>query len=241
MKIAPVAGFLFAALLALISPVWARDTGDTARSAPAGDYLEDMKRGDALYGRGRTLVWTGAALIPLSLLAFVPVLFDGAFGITAADPGFGGYIGAAGLGLIHIGIPLLGLGADRLESGAKGANPGFQPRDSSSWSLYGRSWALIGAGAAILAVSIPFVAVAALDWSRDDAPVDYIALGLVYSGLGLGVAGILEQEYCGYRFYRRRRDAKDASGGLTSLSLRPVLRLGRDGDPGAGLNLMAVF
>lgn len=126
--------FLVASILALGRTGWAQEAGvtvPTESNARSAEYREDLKRGDALYGTGTTLAWTGAALLPLSLLALIPVVYDGAFGITAADPGIGGFIAAAGVGLIHIGIPFMGVGADRLEAGTKGAKPGYEPSKPS--------------------------------------------------------------------------------------------------------------
>src|SRR4051812_29626134 len=63
-------------------------------------------KGNSLYGKGRATALTGLALLPVSALALIPVLDEGAFGITAADPGFSVFFALTGLALIHVGIPI---------------------------------------------------------------------------------------------------------------------------------------
>ncbi|MDB5104811.1 MAG: hypothetical protein JWP91_2500 [Fibrobacteres bacterium] len=223
---------------------WALETWNGA-GFPDTARAEDLRSlrvdGDPIYRMGRNCVWTGVALLPISLLALVPVMDDGAFGITAADPGIGVAIGLAGMGLIHIGIPIMGAGVDNMEQNALRLKPGSEPVDTGLWSTYRQSWKWIGWGAAVTAASFPFLVAAALDWDNGMPALHYAAGGMAITGLGMGAIGVLEQEYSGYLFSRRHQQAKPALGRVRSLSLQPVLRVGRQGADGAGLKVVAGF
>lgn len=197
-------------------------------------------RGESLYKTGRTCIWSGMALIPLGLLALVPVAYDGAFGITAADPGIGGSIIGAGVGLIHLGIPIMGSGTRKEETAAKGLHPDFEAAPSG-WPAYRQSWKWIGAGGAIVLSSFPFIIVTALDTDHQRPGIEWVAGGLLYGGLTVAGIGILEQYYSGYRFSRGHAKARHALLESVSVSLQPLLLLGTRGEKTTGIRLNAAF
>jgi hypothetical protein len=183
-------------------------------------------------------MWTGAALFPVSALALVPVVYDGAFGITAADPGFAIFFAVLGLGLIHTGIPFYGFGVSELEKAAGGA-PEESESAESGWSHYRRSWKFLRAGSIVLAADFPLVVLAGLDWQHENA-LDYTAGALGITGISLLAIGALEQHYSLYRFVIASGHARDALKTHPQVSLLPYLRLGKQA-PGAGLRLACSF
>lgn len=211
-----------------------------SQAAPQPDTAGLADWGKAQYGRGRALVWTGVGLVPVGLLALVPVWYDGAFGITAADPGIGGSILALGGALVHVGIPLMGHGAGHEEEAARARGQGFAA-EPSGWGAYRQSWLLIGAGGALILTGFPFAIVAALDVDKQRPAMGYIAGALMYGGAAIGGAGILEQWYSGYRFARSHGKARRSLEGSVSVSLLPLVRPGREGVDGGGFLLMAAF
>jgi hypothetical protein len=204
------------------------------------EYRESLRRGNSEIRTGKTLLWTGTALLPISALALVPVLYDGAFGITAADPGFAVYFALAGLGLIHAGIPLYGLGVSDLEKAAGGAAPEGSESAESGWAHYRRSWKFVGGGAAVLAAAFPFAIVAALEGENKNKPLDYTVEAMGITGIGLLAAGALEQYYSLHRFVKASDDARDRLRQLPQVSLYPYLRMDRK-VPGAGMLLTCSF
>ncbi|GEM_PF-4583042 len=238
----------FSTMLALIlgsmilgRPALALETQDSLKPVPSRDSQRLLVEGKSAYHKGQICVWTGAVFLPLSLLALVPVVDEGAFGITAADPGFAVAFGMAGMGLIHIAIPMMGVGVDRLDQGASGMKPGYQPINYEAWDSYSQSWKFIGWGGVTLATAFPFLIFSALDSDNRRPALHYLAGTLAITGLGLGTIGILEQEYSGYRFFRNRSRVNAALGPVSSLSLQPVIRLGGRGANGGGFNLVAGF
>lgn len=204
------------------------------------EYRELIRRGNSQVRTGKTMMWTGAALLPLSALALVPVVYDGAFGITAADPGIGGFIGAAGLGLIHAGIPIYGFGASKLEQGAGEGTLGGPEFAESGWSHYRRSWKFMAGGSVVLVAALPLAIAGALDWERNDSPLDYTAGAMGITGIGLLAIGTLEQHYSLYRFAKATGSARDRLQARPQVSLQPLFRMDRQG-PGAGMRVTCSF
>lgn len=203
------------------------------------EYQESLRRGNSEVRTGETLMWTGTALLPVSALALVPVLYHGAFGITAADPGFAFYFALAGMGLIHAGIPLYGFGVSELEKAAGGASDGSASAESG-WSHYRRSWKFVGGGAAVLAAAFPFAILAAFEGENKNKPLDYTVEAMGITGIGLLAAGALEQ-YCSlYRFANAADNARDRLRARPQASLHPYIRMDRKA-PGAGLLLTCSF
>jgi hypothetical protein len=202
------------------------------------EHRELIRRGNSQVRTGSNLMWTGAALFPVSALALVPVLYDGAFGITAADAGFAIFFAVAGGGLIHAGIPIYGLGADKLERAAGGPLEGPESIESG-WSHYRRSWKFMAGGSAVLVAAFPFVAIAALDYQKVDK-LDYTAAALAYTGIGLMAIGLLEQHYSLYRFAKSAGNARERLRTRPQVSLQPLFLLDKQG-PGAGMRLTCSF
>jgi hypothetical protein len=200
-----------------------------------------MDAGNSTYRAGTVCAWTGLALFPVSLVAAIPVWYDGAFGITAADPGFALFFAFAGLGLIHTGIPLMGFGAERMETAARTTDAGLPGNAQAGWALYRQSWKFLGGGALVLAAAVPFVIVGALEWNRNGSPTDYTGLGLGLAGLGLMSVGAIEQYVSGYRFYESRRQSLAATRPQIGVSLQPLIHLSREGRSGLGLRMSCRF
>lgn len=204
------------------------------------EYRELIRRGNSQVSTGKKMMWTGAALLPLSALALVPVVYDGAFGITAADPSIGGFIGVAGCGLIHAGIPIYGLGASKLEKAAgKGALEGPELAESG-WSHYRRSWKFMAGGSVVLMATLPLAIAGALDWERDDSPLDYAAASMGITGIGLLAIGTLEQHYSLYRFAKATGSVGERLQARHQVSLQPLFRMDKQG-LGAGMRLTRSF
>lgn len=220
-------------VLLLLQPLRAEKAGP--------DYRGLQGRGESQVRTGNLLIGSGLALLPLSALALIPVLHDGAFGITAADPGIAGGLAAVGGGLIHAGIPLVGFGSENLERAAYRLEAGAPGGAAAGWSHYRRGWNLMAGGSTALLVSLPFVVVAALDLEREREWVHYLSMGLVGGGLGLMAAGILEQHYSLYRFAATARDARKQLRAYPLVSLVPDLRWDRSGRPRAGMRLVGSF
>ena len=207
----------------------------------SGSEREELiRRGNSQMRAASTVMWTGAALLPVSALALVPVLYDGAFGITAADPGFAAFFAVAGAGLIHLGIPIYGTGAGKLEQAAGGAQPGGPGSVASGWSHYRRGWMFMIGGTAVLAAAVPFVAAAGLDWTHENKRLQYTAATLAYSGIGLFAIGALEQHFSLYRFAQSAGHARERLRTGPQVSLQPLLLMDRLG-PGAGMRLACSF
>lgn len=204
------------------------------------EYRELLRSGNSRAHTGSVLMWTGAALLPVSALALVPVMYDGAFGITAADAGFAIFFAAAGGGLIHAGIPLYGSGIGKLEKAAGGAAAGGPESVEGGWSHYRRSWVFLGGGTAVLAAAVPFMAAAGLDWTHENKGLQYTAATLGITGLGLLALGALEQHYSLYRFVKSAGHARERLKAKPQVSLQPLLLLDREG-PGAGMRLTCSF
>ena len=210
------------------------------RAAP--DSLRSLTiPGHSLYHAGGVMVVSGAALLPLAAVALIPVVYDGAFGITAADPGFAGAFAAAGMGLIHIGIPLMGAGADQEEREIARRDPTRSGPGNSDWLVYRRSWKHIGWGAGSVGAAVPFAVVAALDWEHERPYLGYTAIGFLAVGGALIATGLGEQYWCGYRFHRRHSNTHATLAGITGLSLRPWVLPARGPRAQAGLALVAGF
>jgi len=203
------------------------------------NYQEQIRRGNSQLHSGKTLMWTGAALLPVSALALVPVFYDGAFGITAADPGFAIFFAVLGLGLIHTGIPFYGQGATNLEKAAGGEASAGSDSAESGWSNYRRSWLFMAAGAVVLAADFPVAFLATFDGHREGA-LGCTADALGTTGLSLLAIGALEQHYSLYRFVKASHHAREALKAHPQVSLIPYLRLGKQA-PGAGLRLTCSF
>lgn len=221
-------------LLCLSLPVRGLDSLEVARAG----YLE--ARGNSLHDKGRTLIYTGAALLPLGLLALVPVMHDGAFGITAADPGIGGFILGAGFALMELGIPVMGAGADRLDAAATTRDPGYAAGDSGWWR-YGQGWRWIGYGGILLATALPFAVVGGLDYENEMPWVDYTALALGSGGLALGAAGVVRHGHSLIHFGGRANRARRALKPGAEVSWQPVLMWEGRGATTAGVRLSAGF
>lgn len=204
------------------------------------EYRELIRRGNSRMRTGSNVMWTGAALLPVSAFALVPVLYDGAFGITAADPGFAIFFAVAGGGLIHAGIPIYGSGAGKLEKAAGGGAAGTPGSVESGWSHYRRSWQFMAGGSAVLVATFPFAIMAALDWDRENEAVHYTAATLGITGIGLLGIGALEQHYSLYRFVKSAGYARDRLRAKPRVSLQPLFRLDKQG-PGAGMRLACTF
>ena len=212
----------------------------TRAQSPDLENRDLIQNGNAQIRTGTTLMWTGAALFPVSALALVPVLYDGAFGITAADPGFAIFFALAGGALIHAGIPLYGFGVDKLEKAWGGSATGEAESAESGWSHYRRSWAFLGWGSAVLAADFPFAVLAALKADPGNSPLDYSVEALGAAGLGLMAVGILEQHYSQYRFVKAARRARGSLKARSQVSLNPILNMQRQ-SAGAGLRLTCTF
>lgn len=227
-------------LLLTALPARAQVPSATSDARPAAKYEAKLESGHALYRKGKTCLWTGSALASLGLLALVPVMHDGAFGITAADPGIGGTILALGGGFIHLGIPLLGFGAEREALATETLRPGFT-QDASGWRAYTLSWRLISIGGGLLLIGFPIAIAGALDYEDESSPADLVGGALAISGLAVGGVGVLTQYYAGYLFYESHGETHRALEAPVSLSLQPVLRLGSRGSLAGGLALRAEF
>jgi hypothetical protein len=166
------------------------------------------------------------------------VVYDGAFGITAADPGIGGSILALSAGLIHLGIPIMGTGVSREAMATRGLYPASSEK-SKGWDAYDQSWKWIGAGGALILVSVPFVIVAALDMADQRPGVKWIAGTLLYGGLTAGGVGVLHQYYSGYQFIQSHKRVQRRLLEPVSLSIQPILRLTKQGSGGIGFKLIA--
>lgn len=225
-------GLVILAVVALTRPIHAEDIDP--------EYQELIRRGNSQIRTGATLMWTGAALLPLAALALVPVLHDGAFGITAADPGFAIFFAAAGGGLIHAGIPVYGSGAGNLEKAAGGSTPGGLETAEAGWSHYRRSWKFMAGGSAVLVSAFPLAIVAALDFEKRNQPLHYVVGAMGITGLGLIAFGVLEQHYSLYRFSQAAGNARDRLQAVPQVSLQPIFLLDRQG-PGAGMRLACSF
>lgn len=228
---------LVAALMAL--PGLGQDSLRPAPAASNAETLELAESGKSTHGLGRGMVLTGAALLPLGALALVPVAFDGAFGITAADPGIGGGLLVLGLALMELGAPAMGMGADRLEAAAASRGAGFTPGENSGWAQYRQGWKMITIGSVLIVAAFPFAVIGGLDFEKENW-VDYTGMALGAGGLGLGVAGILRHGQGLAIFHGRGRRAKKALA-APSVSLHPTLRLDRAGPPLGGLRLSVGF
>lgn len=227
----PWLGLAVLAVLSLSLPVGSEEIDP--------EYRELIRRGNSRAHTGSTLMWTGAALLPVSALALVPVLYDGAFGITAADAGFSVFFAVAGGGLIHAGIPLYGSGVSKLEKAAGGGPLEGPESAEAGWSHYRRSWKFVAGGTVTLMAAFPFIVVAALDW-KDDTNLGLYAGALGYTGLGLIAIGALEQHYSLYRFAVASGRARERLETKTQVSLQPLLLMNRQG-PGAGMRLSCSF
>lgn len=207
----------------------------------APDYLELHRRGESQVKTGSILVGTGLAFLPLGAIALIPVIHDGAFGITAAEPGFAIFFAMAGGGLLHAGIPLVGFGSEKLERAAYRLAEGSPGDAEAGWSHYRRSWKFLSAGSAALVAAVPFAVVAALDFERDDGVADYAAIGLGSTGLGLLAISVLEQHYSLYRFAMTTRNARKQLRAYPPVSLVPDLRWDGHGNPRPGMRLVGTF
>jgi hypothetical protein len=208
---------------------------------PAPDFLELQQRGEAQVRTGSRVIGTGLAFLPLCAIALIPVIHDGAFGITAADPGFAIFFGMAGGGLIHAGIPLVGFGSEKLERSANRLAEGSSGETEAGWTHYRRSWKLLTIGSGALLAAFPFALVAALDIQGDNEPVAYVAMGLGSAGLGLMAISVLEQHYSLFRFAMATRNARKQLRANPPLSLVPDLRWDGQGKPRAGMRLVGTF
>lgn len=219
--------------LLLISPLQAAE--------PATDYLGLEKLGESQVRSGSILIGSGLAFLPLCAIALIPVIHDGAFGITAADPGFAAFFGIAGGGLIHAGIPMVGSGSEKLERSAFRLAGGSPGESEVGWSHYRRSWKFLAGGMATLLAAAPFALVAALDIEREHETVAHLALGLGATGLGLMGVAVLEQHYSLYRFAMTAGKARKQLRASRPVSLVPDLRWDGRGNPRAGLRLVGTF
>lgn len=215
---------------------------NSPRAAETGpDFRELERRGDSQVRTGSVLIGSGLALLPLSAIALVPVLHDGAFGITAADPGFAIFFAVAGGGLIHAGIPFLGFGAEKLERAAFRLEAGSPGAAEAGWSHYRRGFRFQAGGLASLLLAYPFVIVAALDLEGENETAARLALGLGGAGLGLLAIGTLEQYYGLHRFSLTVRDARRQLRSRPAVSLVPDIRWDGQGGTRAGLRLVGTF
>jgi hypothetical protein len=228
----PWLGFAILAVLSISLPLRAAEVDP--------EYRELIRRGNSETHTGSVLMWSGAALFPISALALVPFLYDGAFGITGADAGFSIFFAVAGGGLIHAGIPVYGFGADKLEQAAGGGGAGGPGTVEAGWSHYRRSWKFVATGTAVLVAALPVVAVAGLDWKHENKPLQYTAATLGLTGLGLLGIGLLEQHFSLYRFLVSADRARDRLEAKPQISLQPLLMLDKQG-PGAGMRLTCSF
>ena len=203
------------------------------------EYRELIRRGNSQAHTGSVLMWTGAALFPVSALALVPFLYDGAFGITGADAGISIFFAVAGGTLIHAGIPLYGSGVSKLEKAAGGGALEGPESVEAGWSHYRRSWKFVAGGTVALMAAYPFIILAALDWS-DETNVGIYAGALGYTGIGLIAIGALEQHYSLYRFIRSSGRARARLETKPQVSLQPLLLMNKQG-PGAGMRLSCSF
>ena len=203
-------------------------------------YGESIRSGNSQVRTGTALMWTGTALLPVSALALIPVLYDGAFGITAADPGFAIFFALAGFGLIHAGIPLYGFGAGELEKTAGGEASDGSESVASGWSHYRRSWRFVAGGSAVLAAAFPLAVIGALEGEGKNMPLQYTVETMGITAIGLLTAAALEQYYSLYRFAKAADHARDRLQPRPQISLHPYFRL--DGkSSGAGMRLACSF
>ncbi|MBW8888803.1 MAG: hypothetical protein JF616_13695 [Fibrobacteres bacterium] len=224
--------------LSLIALVILSQSHPIRAQAVDSNYQEQIRRVNSQIHAGKTLMWTGTALLPVSALALVPVLYDGAFGITGADAGFSVFFAVLGLGLIHIGIPVYGEGASNLENAAGGEASARSVSAESGWSHYRRSWGFMAAGSLVLVADFPVAFLAAFEHRENALTYSADALGL--TGLSLLGIGALEQHYSLYRFIKASDHARDSLKAHPQVSLLPYLRLGKQA-PGAGMRLTCSF
>ena len=95
-------------------------------------------------------------------------------------------------------------------------------------------------GSIVLVATLPLAIVAALDWERDDSPMDYAAASMGITAIGLLAFGTLEQHYSLYRFAKATGYARERLQARPQVSLQPLFRMDRQG-PGAGMRLTCSF
>jgi hypothetical protein len=204
-----------------------------------------FEQGQERFGQGQICLWSGLALIPVSLLAAIPVWYDGAFGITAADPGFAIVPAVLGAGLMHAAIPLWGFGAEKMERAASAHQAQAHHQSPPAWEGYRNGWSWIGRGGVVLVAALPFAALAGLQalGNKDGeiTPVGWTAITLAVSGASLTTFGLSKQYLSAYRFYRIRNHSESAWTGLKSVKLGPRLDRNPHGEWTSGLVLAASF
>jgi hypothetical protein len=195
---------------------------------------QNFKTGNICFG-------SGLALVPISVLAAIPVWYDGAFGITAADPGFAIVSAFLAASLMHVAIPFWGWGAENMEQAVVIGGLGKDLGAAKAWQQYQSSWRWMGMGGGLVAAAFPFAIIAALDFEKEMTFAHVAAYSLAGSGLALIGYGLLNQYAGAYQFFRIRNQSKSVLAGPKTVRLVPIGNINLNGELSAGLQVAATF
>jgi hypothetical protein len=217
-----------------------------AHSANASEVDSGLSKarfelGEQDFKTGNICFWSGMALVPVSVLAAIPVWYDGAFGITAADPGFAIASAVLAAGLMHVAIPFWGWGAENMEQAVLIGGLGKDLGAAKAWQQYQSSWRWMGMGGGLIAAAFPFAIIAALDFEKEMTFAHVATYGLAGSGLALIGYGLLNQYAGACQFFHIRNQSKSVLAGPKTVRLVPVGNINLNGKLSAGLQLAATF
>lgn len=207
--------------LSLSATLSAAEAPDSLRSTPLDPYqAEEMIRS------GNTLMKTG------SIVAGAGLLIGGAGG----NP----YVATVGLLATWVGIPMVGMGADKLNHGAELLNPAYQA-NYRGWNWY---WAGVSLDAVsfVLGFRAGVAYVKAQDDGKDQEDAVKAMLPNLIPALVAGLAGTGCKVTSFIKFAKLTGEGRRAARGEeVSLSLQPTLLLAGDGAPIPGAALTIGF
>jgi hypothetical protein len=173
-------------------------------------YRDDAAFGNKLYNGASIATWVGVG-------AFWGGLFSGQGGITAL-----------GFLTMSAGIPIMGVGAGKMQDAALVLNPEAQQAGGAGWGLYGAGVASYIAGIVVIGTNI----------KEDEDGELTLAPAAAITGLSLMAASQVLYYTGWYQFSRRRMVAR---GYLASFSMAPTLHIAGQRLDGAGVKLVAGF
>jgi hypothetical protein len=197
-----------------------RSTQESAPAASAGKgrmseakeqlYRDMASSGNSLYKMGSYLAWGGLA-------------------VNVAGNLSNSFVVARVGGLVNaIGIPMMGVGAGRVQSAARAINPEAGSVGNAGWPLYWGGWGLQAAGIVVLVSS-----------TEDDGYGDpSISSGALATGIVLLLTGQVLHYVSWYQFSRRR---EIGNINLISLSVLPDIRVADNRVTAGGAKLVWAF
>jgi hypothetical protein len=197
--------------------------------------------GEQNFKTGNICFWSGLALVPVSVFAAIPVMHDGAFGITAADPTFAIVPALLAAGLMHGAIPFWGWGAENMEQAMAAGGFNKDLGAAKAWQQYQSSWRWMAMGGGLVAAAVPFAVIGALNMEKGMTFSLAATYGLVGSGFALIGYGLFQQYAGAYQFFRIRQQSKSALAGPKTVQLVPVGNVTPNGELAAGLQMVATF